>query len=230
MSLFYCKDIDENTVVLDEEESRHVIKVLRLGPGDSIDLTSGHGDLVKAQISEVGKRHVFLQILNKITVPKYSDVKRAIAIAPTKSNDRTEWFLEKAVEIGIDEIFFIQTSRSERPRINMDRLQKIAITAMKQSKNLHLPAIHSLLSIKDVLDVPYVQRYVAHCMGPVSHLKDYGPFEQSVLVFIGPEGDFTPEEVMMLENHNVQAVSLGPSRLRTETAGVYAITVVNLFS
>lgn len=229
MSLFYCKDIDENTVVLDEEESRHAIKVLRLGQGDTIEVTSGHGDLVKAQISDVGKRQVSLQILDKTIVPKYSDVRRAIAIAPTKSNDRTEWFLEKAIEIGIDEIFFIQTSRSERPRINMERLHKIAVTAMKQSKNLYLPVIHSLKSIKEVLEVPYTNRFVAHCMGPVGHLKAHAPFTESALVFIGPEGDFTPEEVGILESQNVKAISLGPSRLRTETAGVYAVTVLNLF-
>lgn len=229
MSLFYCKDIDENTVVLDEEESRHAIKVLRLGQGDTIEVTSGHGDLVKAQISDVGKRHVGLQILDKTIVPKYSEVRRAIAIAPTKSNDRNEWFLEKAIEIGIDEIFFIQTSRSERPRINMERMHKIAVTAMKQSKNLYLPVIHSLNSIKEVLEVPYAHRFVAHCMGPVSHLKEYAPFAESALVFIGPEGDFTPEEVGTLESQNVKAISLGPSRLRTETAGVYAVTVLNLF-
>ncbi len=229
MSLFYCKDIDENTVVLDEEESRHAIKVLRLGQGDTIEVTSGHGDLVKAQISDVGKRQVSLQILDKTIVPKYSEVRRAIAIAPTKSNDRTEWFLEKAIEIGIDEIFFIQTSRSERPRINMERMHKIAVTAMKQSKNLYLPVIHSLKSIKEVLEVPYTNRFVAHCMGPVSHLKAHAPFTESALVFIGPEGDFTPEEVGTLESQNVKAISLGPSRLRTETAGVYAVTVLNLF-
>ncbi|MCB0646323.1 MAG: 16S rRNA (uracil(1498)-N(3))-methyltransferase [Saprospiraceae bacterium] len=229
MSLFYCRVIDENTVVLDEEESRHAIKVLRLGQGDTIEVTSGLGDLVKAQISDVGKRNVILQILSKTIVPKYSEVKRAIAIAPTKSNDRTEWFLEKAIEIGIDEIFFIQTSRSERPRINMERLHKIAVTAMKQSKNLYLPNIHTLKSIKEVLEIPYANRFVAHCMGPVSHLKEHAPFIDSALVFIGPEGDFTPEEVVTLESRNVKPVSLGPSRLRTETAGVYATAVLNLF-
>lgn len=228
MSLFYCKDIDENLLVLDEEESRHAQKVLRLKPGDAIEVTSGKGDLYVGEIVESGKKHVSVKPISKRIISRNSQVRKAVAIAPTKSNDRLEWFVEKAVEIGIDDIFLLQTKRTERDKVNMDRLQKICVSAMKQSKNLFLPEVHPLISLKKLLDIPFENRFVAHCMEPEKHLKSFAPYREDILVLIGPEGDFTPEEVGLLKEHGLVEVSLGPSRLRTETAGLYAVLVMNL--
>lgn len=227
-SLFYCKDIDENRIVLDEEESRHAIKVLRSKEGGEIELASGNGVLVLARIMSVGKKNLELQAISKTQTDRHTSIKRAIAIAPTKSIDRMEWFVEKAVEIGIDEIFFLNTQRSERPRINMERFRKIAIGAMKQSRNLYLPTLHDLMDIKDVHRFDYQNKYIAHCMDPQEHLKNYGPFIHDSLIFIGPEGDFTPKEVALIKDAGAKEISLGPSRLRTETAAIYALTVLNL--
>lgn len=228
--LFYSNQIDQKEVILDEEQSRHASKVMRLKTGDVFEVTSGHGDKVTCRIAEISKKTLTGTILEKTVLPR-NPLKRAIAIAPTKNADRLEWFVEKAVEIGIDEIFFIKTQRSEKPRVNLERMNRIAITALKQCYQTFMPQFYELNDFAKVVEKlqDYPNRYIAHCEDPEQHLKTFGPFQEGVIVFIGPEGDFSPQEVEKAKLLGFSEVSLGPSRLRTETAGVYAVTVMNIF-
>jgi 16S rRNA (uracil1498-N3)-methyltransferase len=229
MILFYTQKIEGDLAFLEEEEARHCAQVLRRKPGDAVSFVDGAGTFYEGKILETSKKACAIQIMERKSEPQ-RDFTVHIAIAPTKSNDRFEWFLEKATEIGIDEITPLLCAHSERRKIRHDRLEKVLIAAMKQSLKATLPRLHELTSLEDfIANAQADQRFIAHLdETPTPHLQEACSPKRSVLVLIGPEGDFSPTEIALAQQHNFQSVSLGPSRLRTETAGVVACHIVNL--
>lgn len=230
MQLFYQPGIPDGAHHLDAVESRHAVRVLRLQEGNLLSITDGQGRFYEAQILRAESSKCTFQILKTITQPlkKYQV---HIAIAPTKNADRTEWFAEKAVELGIDQISFVLCKNSERKSVNLDRMEKIAISAMKQSQHARLPAIVGMVPFKSILATPNVQKLIA-AVDPQNprHLKSAAIPEGNYLVLIGPEGDFTNEEIQLALGYGFQKVSLGSNRLRTETAGVIACHILNLIN
>jgi 16S rRNA (uracil1498-N3)-methyltransferase len=231
MHVFYTPDIQESSVyTLNEEESRHCSKVLRLVAGDQVYLVDGRGGLYEAEISESGKRHVQLSILKH--TPNYQERKYRIhiAIAPTKNIDRVEWFLEKATEIGIDEITPIICSHSERKIIKADRLEKVITSAVKQSLQAYHPILHPAVSFTHFLqqELPAV-KMIAHCVDDEQRvfISDVIEAGSEYLILIGPEGDFSTEEIQMATEAGFIPLTLGKTRLRTETAGLAACFELN---
>jgi 16S rRNA (uracil1498-N3)-methyltransferase len=228
MAIFYTPDILENPY-LSEEESGHCVRVLRLGEGDEIDLIDGRGTFYRARIVQAHPKHCMVEVLESIpdeTPPFYAH----IAVAPTKNFDRTEWFVEKATEVGIGGFLFVASRHSERKHLKLDRIEKIVISALKQSMKALKPEIGELLDFKKLVMQPFEgQKYICHCNpGEKPLLNTVCRPGTPVLVLIGPEGDFSPEEVELAQENGFQAVSLGDTRLRTETAAFVAAHIVCL--
>ncbi len=230
MQLFYIPGISGNIVTLDQTESKHAIKVLRLSKGDQVQIIDGKGGFYNAEILEDDHRGCKLSVLSSTKRTGEKKFKLHIAIAPTKNTDRFEWFLEKATEIGISEITPLVCDHSERKTIKPERLEKILVSAMKQSLKAYLPKLNKITPLKDFVHRATAGRkFIAHCHeGEKKHLKDTVPANTDVLVLIGPEGDFSAGEVDMAKKLGFMEISLGSSRLRTETAGVAACHIVNL--
>jgi 16S rRNA (uracil1498-N3)-methyltransferase len=230
MQLFYVPEIKGNEIILDETESKHAIRVLRLNAGDKVQVVDGKGSFYLAEITQPHPKKCRLAILETKKEFEKRQFKLHIAIAPTKNNDRFEWFLEKATEIGIGEITPLLCEHSERKTIKPDRMEKILVSAMKQSVKAYLPKLNPLVSFNDFIKLNVVShKFIAHCNnGEKPHLKNEIKKEENVLILIGPEGDFSPEEVEQARRNGFREISLGPSRLRTETAGVVACHIVNL--
>ena len=228
MQLFYSPDILEGNFSLDKEESRHAIKVLRLKKGDTFDITDGKGKVYTASISDITKSVCRFSIHQTLEIPKRKHSIH-IAIAPTKNIDRIEWFVEKATELGINKISFIQCKNSERKVVNMERIQKKAISAMKQSGQAWLPQIQSISTFEQALNTEGL-KFIAH-VDPANskNLKQVAPNENYV-VLIGPEGDFTHDEINMATSKGFEKISLGQTTLRTETAGLIACHILNLIN
>ncbi len=232
MNIFYTPDIsNEKTYTLSESESKHAIRVLRLKKDNNIILVDGKGNFFESTIINDHPKKCEVSIL-KIRKEKKLKPKLHIAIAPTKNNDRTEWFIEKCTEIGIKEITPILCSHSERKQIKQERLIKTAISAMKQSLKATLPLINELTSISDIIDLPFDgEKYIAHCYKEnQKHFKAVYTKEKNSLILIGPEGDFSEEEVTLAIEKGFEPISFGENRLRTETAGVVACTAFNLMN
>lgn len=228
--MFYTPEIINGFAKLDEEESRHLQTVLRHKTGDRLQLTDGKGHFYTAEISEIGKKQVLARILETTPVPAERRARLHVAIAPTKNIDRLEWFLEKATEMGIDTITPLLCKRSERETIRPDRLEKILVSAMKQSLRAYLPVLNPLTPFAKVIADAggYPQRFIAWCAAePVPHLKSLAQPGVDTLVLIGPEGDFSPEEVALALGNGFLAISLGTARLRTETAGMFVVAALN---
>jgi 16S rRNA (uracil1498-N3)-methyltransferase len=230
MQLFYVPNVAENEIVLDETESKHAIRVLRLNVGDKIQLVNGKGGFFLAEITQPHPKKCKLSILESHTEFGKRRFNLHMAIAPTKNIDRFEWFLEKATEIGIDEITPVLCEHSERKTIKPDRLEKILVSAMKQSLKAYLPKLNPMVSFNEFLiKNEGEQKYIAHCNeGEKEHLQNEVEKEKSVTILIGPEGDFSPEEVEQAKKNGFCEISLGSSRLRTETAAIVACHIVNL--
>ncbi|WP_321342735.1 16S rRNA (uracil(1498)-N(3))-methyltransferase [uncultured Draconibacterium sp.] len=230
MQLFYVPNISGAEVILNETESKHAIRVLRLNEGDQIELIDGKGGFYRARITNANPKKCKLSIIDSQTEFGKKDFHLHIAIAPTKNIDRTEWFLEKCTEIGIDEITPLLSEHSERKVIKPERLEKILVSAMKQSVKAYLPRLNELTKFSDLLQqATETKKYIAHCNeGEKPHLKNVVKPGEKVLILIGPEGDFSPEEVNLALQSGFKAISLGDARLRTETAGVVACHIVNL--
>lgn len=228
--LFYTQKIENGFAVLEEEEAQHLFHVLRKKAGDTIRLTDGKGRFYEADIADAGKRQVLARILSVTEVPPLRKARLHVAIAPTKQMERIEWFLEKATEIGIEEITPILCRRSERDSVRADRLEKILVSAMKQSLRATLPLLHPLTRFDDfVKNTPGAQKFIAWCASePLPHLKEALRPDQDAVIMIGPEGDFSPEEVQLAYARDFRGVSLGQARLRTETAGLLAVNVFEL--
>ncbi len=221
MKLFYG-EITGNTVIINNEEQQHIVKVLRMKSGEEIFVTDGKGNLAKGNLVFEGKK-VHLEILEiKEKLPNFSP-QLHIAIAPTKNIDRIEFFVEKAVEMGISEITFLQTEKTERKNISIEKLTKQAISASKQSLRFHFPKMNDLVKFSDFIkNLNAETTFVAHCNENLEriHLKDIDSRE-NITFLIGPEGDFSDKEIQILVENGIKAVSLGNQRLRTETAGIF---------
>lgn len=232
MHIFYTPDI-ESVKELPEEESQHCIKVLRLSEGNEIMLTDGKGTFYKAIITLAHHKRCGIKIVEKNRVPNPWPVKIHIAIAPTKNMDRIEWFSEKCTEIGIDAITLLKCRFSERKEVKTERIEKILVSAMKQSLKATLPQLNSMTAFKEFVSRPFEgQKFIAHCYDENDKFllkQKYIP-GNNALILIGPEGDFSPEEVKLALENGFLPISLGESRLRTETAGVVACHTIHVLN
>ena len=220
MKLFYGEIFP--AIKIHEDEQNHIIKVLRMREGEEIFITDGKGNSAKGNIQFEGKK---IQLSNAEIKKNISDFspKLHIAIAPTKNIDRIEFFIEKAVEMGISEITFLQTEKSERKIINVEKLEKQAISASKQSLRFQFPKINHLTKLSDFIkNLNFGNTYIAHCDNSFSRVSLHEiPKQEEITFLIGPEGDFSLNEIRMLSEIGIKAVSLGNQRLRTETAGIF---------
>ncbi|MCD6353937.1 MAG: 16S rRNA (uracil(1498)-N(3))-methyltransferase [Prolixibacteraceae bacterium] len=233
MQLFFVPTISEKgNFVLNETESKHAVKVLRLRTGSGVQVVDGNGGFYEAEITDANPKKCAMKVISAVKEFGKKDFRLHLAIAPTKNIDRFEWFLEKATEIGVDEITPILSEHSERKIIKPDRLKKILISAMKQSLKAYLPKLNALTTFSNfILGSECPNKYIAHCIdGEKAHLKNSVKKGEDTLVLIGPEGDFSPEEVNLAKKNGFVEVSLGTARLRTETAGVVACHIVNLIN
>ena len=228
MQLFYLEN-PKDEIILSAEESKHATKVLRKKEGDILNFTDGKGAFYKAEITVADIRKCRLKVVSNEQKEKQHNYHLHIAIAPTKNMDRFEWFLEKATEIGIDEITPIICSHSERKVIKTERCNRILLSAMKQSLKFYLPKLNEAISFNDFLKQDYKgSKYIAHCEdGEKKELKIENKTEKTIIL-IGPEGDFSPKEIELALQNQFKAVSLGTSRLRTETAGIIAAHTINI--
>jgi 16S rRNA (uracil1498-N3)-methyltransferase len=228
MLLFFQPEIEKKHF-LNEEDSRHCVKVLRKNTNDIIHVVDGIGGLFECKISKPHEKKCEFTIISEQKNFQKRDIYLHIGIAPTKNADRIEWFIEKCVEIGIDEISLIQTKHSERKHQKIERLEKIAISAMKQSLKAYLPKINDLMTFESFLkNVNQNQKLIAHLTDDAQPLVKVLEPKSSYCLLIGPEGDFAKDEVSKAQLAGFQVVTLGNSRLRTETAGVVACTIFNL--
>jgi 16S rRNA (uracil1498-N3)-methyltransferase len=235
MYLFYTSDIQGDYAFLHEEEAAHCAQVLRRKRGDAISWVDGRGGRFSGYLEEVQKRQCMLKIESHLNEPLPREWNLHIAMAPTKNADRTEWFLEKAVEIGVDKFTPLVCEHSARKIMRHDRLEKIAIAAMKQSMQSRLPQIAPPANFKDFVtaqDSLPQARFVAHCHedDAKSSLRHNCHPGKNVCVMIGPEGDFSVNEVAMALDNGFLPVSLGNTRLRTETAALYALQTVHFIN
>ena len=217
------------TYQLSEEESKHAVRVLRLNEGDAIDLLDGRGGLYTATVAAANPKRCQLRITHHETVaprPYFTHV----AVAPTKNLDRMEWFVEKAVEIGVERISFLRCARSERRELKLERLEKIAISALKQSGQAWLPQLDELVDYAAfVAGVAPGTTFIAHLeAGERTALAQVASAGLGCCVLIGPEGDFTPAEINLALGRGIRPVTLGTSRLRTETAALAAVFTAHL--
>ena len=234
MQLFYTPDINPSLpeYFLSEEESKHAVRVLRLTMGDEVTLIDGKGGLYKAEIKDAHPKRTILQINSVTTAFNKRNHYLHIAIAPTKNLDRVEWFLEKATEIGIDEISLIICQRSERKEAKVERLDKIITSAIKQSIKAYHPVLNAPVTLNQFLNQPFNgQKFIAHCDdGEKTSLAQSIEKHNRYLILIGPEGDFSPAEVSAALQNGYKAITLGESRLRTETAALEACFEVNFLN
>lgn len=254
MHLFYTPDIqltslsegerlrEGHTYTLSEEESKHCIRVLRLALGDKIQLIDGKGGWYGAEIIDDNPKRCSVKIFETKKELGKRNWQLHIAIAPTKNMDRLEWFVEKATEMGIDEITLIDCKNSERSIVKTERLNKVAISAIKQSLKAYLPKVNELTFFNKFIASAKEfkgEKFIAHCLSlhsgdegrlRSSHIKKLYAPKQNVLVLIGPEGDFTTDEVKLALENGFKEISLGESRLRTETAALYACAALNILN
>jgi 16S rRNA (uracil1498-N3)-methyltransferase len=234
MILFYTKNIQGKFAILEEEEARHATQVLRRKIGDTMQLTDGLGHLYAGEIVDLAKKSCTVAIIDTQEDYNKRPFHLHIAIAPTKNIDRFEWFLEKATEIGVDEITPLICKRSERTVIKPDRLNGILISAMKQSFQTYLPKLNEAIDFQKFIKKDFSSsknKYIAYCndaeIPPLSKIYLKG---ENALILIGPEGDFSEAEVGLAFENNFKGISLGQNRLRTETAGLVACHTINLLA
>lgn len=229
MHTFYTPNIMASAE-LPEEEAAHCLRVLRLTIGDEILLTDGKGFFYKAQIDGIAGKRCHVKIVETIEQVPLWKGHLHLAMAPTKNIDRTEWLAEKATEIGFDELTFLDCRFSERKVVKNERIEKIVVSAVKQSLKARKPQVNEMIGFTRFIRQNFPgQKFIAHCYeGDKPLLQDVLDADADALVMIGPEGDFSPEEVRQAEEAGFQAVSLGRSRLRTETAALVAVHLMNL--
>jgi len=231
LPFFYISNYEEaqQQIVLDEDTSKHVVQVLRMNKGEQMKLTDGKGNLLLCEITDPHKKHCTVRIQSKTQNPK-SKTRVTVAISLIKNPSRFEWFLEKATEIGVTEIIPLLCERTEKERFRYDRMKGICISAMLQSQQCWLPLLREPEQFKNLNNWKSEtgSNFIAHCIdGDKVQLTDQ-PVNQSTLICIGPEGDFTSAEIELALQHQFLPVSLGDTRLRTETAGVVAATLLRL--
>lgn len=228
MIQFFAPDIQESNQ-LPEVESQHCIKVLRMKQGDKIFVTDGKGYRYSCTIIDPNPKHVYLNINSKEFIPNHWNEQITIAIAPTKNMDRMEWFAEKSTEIGINAIIPIKCSHSERKELKIERINKILVSATKQSLKTTIPQLSEMIKFAEFVKQPFDgQKFIAYCDESIekkNFIKEYIA-SNNVLILIGPEGDFTPEEVCLAIENGFIPVTFGNSRLRTETAALFAVAAI----
>ncbi len=233
---FYISDYDpaQKQIVLDEETSKHVVHVLRMKVGEQLNLTDGKGNLITCSITDNHKKHCSVKV-DATSYQQPATRKVSVAISLLKNSSRFEWFLEKATEIGVSEIIPLICERTEKEKFRYERMQGICISAMLQSQQCWLPVLHETNEYnKAISGSTAQQKFIAHCdNNPKNQLTNLAyrqagqPINQSTIILIGPEGDFTNEEVELALKNNFVPVSLGETRLRTETAGVVAAALLS---
>ncbi len=230
---FYVPDA-QSAGELPEDEATHAVRVLRMESGDEIMLTDGKGTFYEAVVTEVTKRRCLYDIRRALPQPRQWEGRLHLAMAPTKNMDRTEWFAEKATEIGFDELTFLNCKFSERKVIKNERIDKILVSAMKQSHKAEKPHLNEMTDFMDFIKQPFDgDKFICHCYAE-SSLDEKRPLREvlrhgiDTLVLVGPEGDFSIDEVKTAIDNGFRSVSLGASRLRTETAALVAVHLMNL--
>jgi 16S rRNA (uracil1498-N3)-methyltransferase len=232
LPFFYKEDLTASStdVTLDEATSKHIVQVLRMQNGEQLQLTNGKGDLFTAEITDDNRKKSTVSVIQKSKINNLKS-KISIAISPIKNNTRFEWFLEKATEIGVSEIIPLICSRTEKTAFKFERMKNILVSAMLQSQQCWLPVLHEPTKFNEVVkSSAQQQKFIAHCIDSAKRsLSDLNNESlSSKIILIGPEGDFTADEIdLALQNH-FSAVSLGETRLRTETAGMVAVTLLRL--
>ena len=231
--IFYTPTIQPNDTIftLNEEESSHAIKVLRMKTNDEVTLIDGIGGVYEGTIVNPHHKRCEIEIKQYTKEFEKREFYLHIAIAPTKMNERMEWFLEKCTEIGIDEITPILCHHSERKELKIERMNKIIISAMKQSKKAYLPRLNEMTPIKTLVEnATEEELYIAHCHQGEKIKLTQASSKKSILIMIGPEGDFSHEEILLANQNGFKSCTLGKSRLRTETAGIVACHTTNLIN
>lgn len=231
MHVFYTPDIAV-TCEMPEEEAAHCLRVLRLGVGDEVMLTDGKGCFYKAVISAATGKRCQVKVTETVEQEPLWNGHLHLAMAPTKNMDRIEWLAEKATEIGFDELSFLNCRYSERKVIKTERVEKIVVSAVKQSLKARKPVVNEMIDFARFVKQDFTgQKFIAHCNeGEKPLLKEILVPGEDALVLIGPEGDFSPEEVKQAESLGFRSISLGKSRLRTETAALVSVHIMNLFN
>lgn len=228
MYQFYVPQIgSQSIIILPESEIKH-FHVLRLSPKENVLITDGQGTQCVCKINEISKKNISLQIIEK-QIFKQKESKNIIAIAPTKGNDRFEWFVEKATELGIDEIWPFYGKFSERKKLNLDRIERILIAALKQSLGVFLPKVRPICSFESILQLisDHCQCYIALCNGDeIIDVENIIDQSKDTIMIIGPEGGFTSSEIELAKQNNWKQISFGNKRLRTETAGIVALNTL----
>jgi 16S rRNA (uracil1498-N3)-methyltransferase len=230
MHVFYTPDITADTYVLSEEESKHCTRVLRLGTGAQVHLIDGRGGLYEAEIVEASKKNVTLKVMNTQLEYQKRNHHLHLVVAPTKNIERLEWFLEKATEIGIDEITPVICDRSERRVVKEDRLYKVITSAVKQSLQAYHPVLNPQITLSSFLKQSNdSEKMIAHCIDgqPRNYISEIVQPGQRYTILIGPEGDFTVAEIELALQSGYKPLTLGNTRLRTETAALAACFEVN---
>ena len=235
MELFYSNNINDDTIILDDIESRHCVKVLRKSIGDKINVVDGNGNLYKGIVESDNLRDCKIKIFETIKNYDKRDNYIHIAISPIKNSNRIEWFIEKVVEIGVDEISFIDCHRTLRHSVKMERILKTSISAMKQTLKATLPKINDICSFEDFLDTSnHSNQFICHLEDnnrkEIFNFKNQLSENRDSCILIGPEGDFSMDEIARAKKYNFNAISLGDSRLRTETAGIVACHLLNIIN
>lgn len=224
MHRFFAPGI-EDTLTLPEEESQHAVRVLRLKEGDAVEVVDGKGTLFQCRISLAHSKKCGVEIVEKQSIPPHWGNKIVMCVAPTKNLDRIEWLAEKCTEIGMDRLIPLRCRYSERKELKTERLQKILVSAMKQSLKASMPQLDEMTPVLEVINMPFEgQKFICYCDDAVERrllAQEYRPGTDT-MILIGPEGDFSREEVDAALKNGFVAVSLGESRLRTETAAVAA--------
>ncbi|SDC15789.1 16S rRNA (uracil(1498)-N(3))-methyltransferase [Williamwhitmania taraxaci] len=232
MHIFYSNQITDNIATLPEEESMHCAKVLRLNVGDKVNIIDGVGGFYLGELLFSHPKHCHITILESTLEHGKRPYHLHIALAPTKNIDRFEWFLEKATEMGVDEITPLLCDRSERKEIKLDRSERVVVAAAKQSIHAYMPKVNPMMPLKQFLSREFDGRKaLAYCEGDTqAQLHHWVMPGESCIVMVGPEGDFSPAEVALAMGKGFTPVSLGNSRLRTETAGVMAAAALSLMN
>ena len=235
MQLFFSTNIKNNVIILDKVETHHCMNVLRHSIGDDVSIVDGRGNFYKGSIFDLKNKVCFIKINETVFNFDKKTHYIHIAISPLKNHDRIEWFVEKAVEIGIDEISFIHCSRTVRKKIRINRLQRISETAIKQTIKATLPKINPLIHFNDFIENSnFNSQFICHLESKVRN--DIYYYKKDVIkdkkscILIGPEGDFDSQEIDLAIDRKFKPLSLGPSRLRTETAGIVACHLLNLIN
>lgn len=234
LPFFYKEDliISSTDIVLDEATSKHIVQVLRMQNGEQLELTNGKGILFTVEITDDNRKKCTVKVI-KTNNQQRTTNNISIAISPVKNNTRFEWFLEKATEIGVTEIIPLICTRTEKTAFKFDRMKSILVSAMLQSQQCRLPVLHEPTKFNAlVASSNQQQKFIAHCMDDIKRsLTDLNNESlSSKIILIGPEGDFTPDEIELALQNQFSAVTLGDTRLRTETAGIVAATLLKFVS